>query len=517
MNEDHAVRDHLAKIATPTRMMQEVALSTIGRPYNVYTWLLYVEARILAAIARPGRKIIIINVPSQQGKTTYSGLALPAWYLGMNPQNQVLFITYGEEYSGQWGARCYNLLKAHGQRLFDVHLSRQHAAVNNWRTSGGFGGMISTGILAGITGNPGHLVIIDDVLPGIEAAMSPTILAKQWVEFTGTIEARAQNDTTFVVTATRFAEEDLSGHIIARSKLPDYEGWPVEVINIKAFAEPDDDDKDPTIGTPEWRDFLGRELGEPLRGQHDDKFFAERRSALITAGNEQQWDAIYMGDPTANKNGMFPKDNWRYYRRAELPPMVARTRAWDLAATEGGGDWTVGTLMGRDAENRFYVLDRQRVRWSSSKVKALVKQCAARDGYGVKVLIEQERAGAGKTVLEDYQRELVGHTVEPAKAEASKESRAMPYSAEQQKHNVYLEEVNGSPAPWAAEWADEHKKMMGDGRRPRHDDQIDTGAYCMIELLAASGSEMWDPNTDEGGVSEDVQMRALLAQAVAVG
>lgn len=501
--------DHLRKIATPTRMMQEVAPSIMGRPYHVYPWLLYVEQRILAALNRPGRKILILSVPSQSGKTTYSGLALPCWYLGMNPNNQVLFITHGEEYSGQWGARCYNLLKQHGHGLFGIELSRQHAAVNNWRTAGGFGGMISTGILSGIVGNPGHLVVVDDVLASIEAATSPTILKKHWDEWSGTIGRRAQADTLFLITATRFNEEDLSGRLIEMSKAPGYDGPPVEVITIKAIAEPDDDD--PLAGDPEWRDFLGRREGEAFEGQHDIGFYLETRSSLMASGQEQQWDAIYQANPGAAKNGMFPKDLWVFYRRSEVPRMVRRVRSWDLAATEGGGDWTVGTLMGRDAEDRFYVLDVQRQRWSASKVEKLVKDTAASDGYDVKVLIEQERAGAGKTVLEHYQRILLGHTVEAAKAETDKTSRARPYAAEQQKRNVYLEEG----APWLQEWMDEHKKMMGDGRMPRHDDQIDTGAYCMIDLLSNTGAAMYDPAEDESGAFlQDAQMRALLGESI---
>lgn len=510
MNDDRQVMDHLRKIATPTRMMQEVALDTIGRPYQVYPWLLYVEMRVLAAIARPGRKIVIVNVPSQQGKTTFSGFALPSWYLGMNTQNQVLLITHGEEYSGQWGARCYNLLKKHGQRLFGVEMSRQHASVNNWRTAGGFGGMISTGILSGIVGNPGHLVIIDDVLPSIEAATSPTILKKQWAEFTGTIEARAQMDTTFLITATRFHEEDLSGMIIARSKEPGYAGFPVEVITVKAFAEPDDDD--PTGDDEDWVDFLGRHRGEALEGQHDAEFFHQRRASLVDGGQEQQWDAIYQGNPTANKNGMFPKLNWEYINRSELPQMMATVRVWDLATTEGGGDWTVGTLMGRDAANRFFVIDVIRQRYSTSKVEKLVLDAAKADGFGCKIKIEQERAGAGISVVEAYQRKLIGYQVEPAKAETSKESRATPYSNEQQKHNIYLVR-----ADWNKEFVDEHKKMMGDGRRPRHDDQIDTGAYAFLELMPLAGVDIYIPSPGDGLPSDNAQMRVLTGQAVPAG
>lgn len=42
----------------------------------------------------------------------------------------------------------------------------------------------------------------------------------------------------------------------------------------------------------------------------------------------------------------FDVDALRYCDPGEVPRLLRYCRAWDLAATEGGGDWTVGTLWG---------------------------------------------------------------------------------------------------------------------------------------------------------------------------
>lgn len=118
-----------------------------------------------------------------------------------------------------------------------------------------------------------------------------------------------------------------------------------------------------------------------------------------------------------------------------------------------------------------------------------MKAAAARDGYGVKIIIEQEKAGAGKTVVENYQRLLSGYTVEPGKVDGSKEERATPYSALQQRRRVRLPEG----AEWLEEWKKEHRAMIGDGRRGRHDDQIDAAAFGVRELLAYGGSDIYIP------------------------
>jgi hypothetical protein len=44
-------------------------------------------------------------------------------------------------------------------------------------------------------------------------------------------------------------------------------------------------------------------------------------------------------------------------------------------------------------------------------------------------------------------------------------------------------------AEWLEEWKKEHAGMVGNGVRPRHDDQIDTAAYCVLELLGVGGVE----------------------------
>lgn len=143
---DQQVIEWARKAGTPTRMMMTVGMDLLGRPYIPHPWLLHVEAEVLNAINAPGRKIIIVNVPPQEGKTSFAGMALPAWYVGMNPTNQVLFITYNETYSGGWGLKARTILERYGKDLFDVALSKQQVAVTNWKTAGGFGGMISTEI-----------------------------------------------------------------------------------------------------------------------------------------------------------------------------------------------------------------------------------------------------------------------------------------------------------------------------------------------------------------------------------
>jgi predicted phage terminase large subunit-like protein len=527
--------DLAAAIATPALMGQHLGERLLGMPYYVYPWVQFLERKVLSTILQPGRKIIIVSVPPQNGKTTYFGLLLPLWYLGMNPYHQVMFISYNEEQAGKWGLKTRDAMKRFGPELFGERLHPDSDAQSDWKMSNGFGGMMAVGWKGGITGNPGHIIIADDLLKGDEDAGSPAVKGKIFNEVQNSMMSRFQNNTKMFMIATRWAEDDPSGRLMELAERPEYRGIPIETINIKAVAEPTYEERQEVAAEvlapysreelaemgetarialinealEDWTDFLGRSEGEALDGQFDQDYYDERHATVDSHG----WFSLYQGEPTVREGGMFPMDRWNLYTPEQLPDIVKRVRVWDLAASEGKGDWTTGTLMGRGSDGHFYVLDRERGRWATDVVERHVLDAAKRDGYEIPILIEEERNGAGKTVLEAYKRKLVGYHVDKAKAEGSKQSRATPYSNEQRKGNIYLP----ADKPWLKEWREEHVQADGDRKWPRHDDQIDTGAYAYKFLTEAGDTIFWDPS-QLGDIpehlDEDARVEALAAQRV---
>lgn len=358
-----------------------------------------------------------------------------------------------------------------------------------------------------------NCIIIDDLIKNAIEARSKASKSGHLSEWDGTIHTRLQPGGTVVIIATRWAEDDLSGALIARMDEPGYDGPQWEVLEFPAFAEPSDREERDVEDIDAWRDILGRSAGEVLDcrfsrvpGREPDDYFNMKKSSMDMLA----WSALYQQKPSSREGGMFPVENWQYYEPGEEPVPDKEVRVWDLAATEGGGDWTAGTKIARCGD-RFYITDVRRFRKNAGGVQDEVLRCAGIDGFGAKIMIEEERGGSGKSVTEAFRRLLVGHTVEPAKAEGSKESRATPYSAEQHKRRVFL------PRPGSVSWdvnafIDEHKRMMGDGRRGAHDDMVDTAAYAMLELLGSGIVEMWVPN-QSNWMSPEAQMNALIGQS----
>ena len=449
--------------------------------------------------------------------TTYSGVFLPAWFLGMFPALRVIFVSYSDDYSLQYGRAVRTILDKFG-KLFGVGVDKQAQSASDWRMKDSFGGMLSTGVGGVLTGYGGNLIIVDDIIKNIQEARSDTIKRMHELWFDTTLLTRLEPGGTLILTATRWADDDLTGRLLERMKQPDYDGPQWEVIALPALAEPAPEEitEMSEEDLAAWTDLLGRHYGESLNPER--RSAASYRSLRDGGLGQYEWSCLYQQTPTNADGGMFPRTKWKHWNQANLPHRFSRRiRVWDLATTEGGGDWTVGTLMGRSHTGDLYVIDRKRVRASTGDVEKLVKATALEDGYDVMIGIELEKAGAGKTVVEHYQRELVGYHVKPMKIEGTKEQRATPYSNAQQGGRVWLP----AGVEWLEEWKKEHAGMVGNGVRPRHDDQIDTAAYCVLELLGVGGVEAYIPGQDsppgmEEPLTQERQMELLARQAQAV-
>lgn len=500
-----------ARIATPSRLGMHIGKQVTGFDFYLYRWLSYVESQILDAISDPAKRYLIVNVPPRAGKTTYSGMFLPAWFLGMFPAKRVMFVSYSDDYSVRYGRIVRSILDKFGRELFDVGIDKSAQSASDWQMDGTIGGMLSTGVGGQLTGFGGDLIIVDDIIKNIQEARSQATkrMHEQW--FDSTLMTRLEPGATVIITATRWAEDDISGVLIERMKNPDYHGPRWEVIDLPALAEPENMVAMDEIELEAWRDVIGRRVGESL---NPERYNEEDYAAIREGGLDAfLWSCLYQQRPTSPEGGMFPIKMWRHWNDANLPHMVKMVRVWDLATTEGGGDWTVGTKMGRADNGDLYVVDRVRVQYGTAAVEELVKNTAQQDGFNVPVFIEQEKAGAGKALVEHYQRLLGGFQVQPAKIEGSKEVRATPYSAMQQAGRVWLPATAG----WLGDWKKEHQAMLGNGVRPRHDDQIDTASYATIQLLGAGQVSMWVPGLSGQWLPQERQMDAFLGHSFQAG
>lgn len=168
-----------------------------------------------------------------------------------------------------------------------------------------------------------------------------------------------------------------------------------------------------------------------------------------------------------------------------LPDDLAKfkfCRAWDLAATQGGGDYTSGNLHAWSPVKVEYVVDVKRDQLSSDNVRKLMLATAREDvaKYGtVTYRIPNDPGQAGNYQSEQLAamlREVPGVRVVIVAPSGRKGVRARGYADHWNNGNVIL--VRGE---WNHAHVQEHRKFREDEQH-EHDDQVDAGADAHNEL-----------------------------------
>jgi predicted phage terminase large subunit-like protein len=156
------------------------------------------------------------------------------------------------------------------------------------------------------------------------------------------------------------------------------------------------------------------------------------------------------------------------------PVAGVRLRAWDKAATPGGGDWTAGVRLAIAPDKLIYVEDVIRGQWGSGDREAVIKQTASLDGQGVRIFLEQEPGSGGKDSAGSSIKSLAGYTVTAERATGDKVARAGPFASQVKAGNVRL--VRG---PWNEAFLRELHAFPTKGAA---DDQVDAAAHAYNQL-----------------------------------
>jgi predicted phage terminase large subunit-like protein len=157
-------------------------------------------------------------------------------------------------------------------------------------------------------------------------------------------------------------------------------------------------------------------------------------------------------------------------------------RAWDLAATQGGGDYTVGALHAWSPSSVEYVVDVERDQLSSDNVRKLMLATARADAerFGaVTYRIPNDPGQAGNyqsDQLAAMLREVRGITVKVVSPSGRKSVRARGWADQVNNGNAVL--IRGE---WNWHFKEEHRKFREDEQH-EHDDQCDAASDAHNEL-----------------------------------
>ena len=99
----------------------------------------------------------MFSVPPQHGKSMHITETFPSFFLGNFPTEGVIEISYNETFAEKFGSKNRDKINLYGKELFNIQISKDTNAKGEWEvTQDGKktrGGMISRGIMSGVTGS----------------------------------------------------------------------------------------------------------------------------------------------------------------------------------------------------------------------------------------------------------------------------------------------------------------------------------------------------------------------------
>lgn len=245
-------------------------------------------------------KILIVTVPPRHGKSQQCSVDFPAWYLGRNPQKEIIIASYSAELAHTFGAKTRDKVDSEQFRAIfpEVKLKEDDKAKGAWRTNKA-GGYMAAGVGGPITGRGGNILLIDDPVKNREEAESEVMREKIWDWFTSTAFTRLEPQGVAIVIMTRWHMGDLAGKIIEHPELKKR----IKIIRLPAIAEING---------------KRRKAGEALwPGRYSEKALAEIKNAV----GPYDWTALYQGNPILTENQEFKPAWYRYRDEAEVSVM----------------------------------------------------------------------------------------------------------------------------------------------------------------------------------------------------
>jgi predicted phage terminase large subunit-like protein len=446
-------------------------------------WFHELLARALDRFVAGDWPRLIICLPPQHGKTELVSRLLPAYLLGREPDTRIIAASYSDDLASRNNLDVQRYIDSPtyaaifpGTRLAgatsgsmrksESQFARARRTTKLFEVVGRRGSYRSAGIGTGITGMGADVGIVDDPVKDRKEAESETVRDAIWQWYTSTFLTRLRRPGRVLVTMTRWHEDDLVGKLLRSADDPKADQW--RVIRLPAVAEEWDrhaDDARP-VGEALWPVRYSAASLDNLRatlgGYQFDGMYQQRPSRPGGSVFRRAWFAVEPVSP----NGV---------------PGSQRCRFWDVAATEGDGDWTVGARVCRLPDGTIWVEDVIRVQSGPADVEKLIEQTARLDGVAVMIREEQEPGSSGKAVIAARARRLAGWDYKGVPSDENKVLRWRPFAAQAEAGAVKVKQ-----ASWTADLLDELERVPGG----RHDDQADAvaGAFLALAQRPAASS-----------------------------
>jgi predicted phage terminase large subunit-like protein len=314
----------------------------------------------LDAVARGEKKRVMIFMPPRFGKSELASRRFPAFFLGKNPQRNIIAASYNSDLASDFGRDVRGIVDSPRYRaLFDVSLSADSKAANRWHTDKR-GMYVAAGVGTATTGRGADCLLIDDPLKDREEADSEVRREKVWRWYTSTAYTRLESD----IDASEVMEDDWLWRDLMRDieagKVEPFEGaivlvqtrWHEDDLGGRLIEQQDQGGEQwEILGLPAIR---ANEYGDEV-SLWPEKYSIERLRKIRDVIGTRDWSALYQQSPAPDEGLYFKREMFNWYD--DLPKHLRYYGASDYAVTANGGDYTVHGVGGLDPDDNLYIVD----------------------------------------------------------------------------------------------------------------------------------------------------------------
>jgi len=438
-------------------------------------------------------KRLIVCMPPQNGKSELVSRRLPAFLFGKNPNCRIISCSYSADLAQRMNRDVQRIVSSpeYSAVFPDVSLNesnvRATAQGNYLRNSDIFeivghdGVYRSCGIGGGITGMSMDYGIVDDYLKNREEAESLTIRNKIYEWYTDVLSTREQGNSSILITATRWSEDDLIGRLLDKAaKDPEADQW--EVISLPAMSEEGRPEYDPRT-----------DVDQPLWPQKYSEKWLKKRRANVPV---YTWLSLYQQRPSSIAGNLVKKEQFKYCSLegpildlgGDKRYLLSRCRVFQTCdpanSTKTSADYFVLCTWAQTPNNDLALIDMIRTRLESpDQVPLFWQQYKKWRPFNIGLKLYVESNGSGKSLVQYLQRE--GLPVEELHADTDKVSRFIPAATRIAAGCVYFrsdydkDDDEGKKESWLHDVETELLSFPN----AAHDDIVDNVSYAAIIVI----------------------------------
>lgn len=308
---------------------------------------------------------MIITVPPRRGKSELASKALPAWFLGRNPNKSVIAATHSDRLAMDNSRDVLNYIKepAFNTVFPRLALNKDNKGATGWRTDDG-GIYKPVGVGGGIAGYGADILIIDDPHRD-QDAYSETVRAGVWRWYQSSASTRLMPGGGILVIQTRWVLDDLAGTLMSEEGLITNGGkWELVCYPEEAVEDEYRLPNGNIIHVPDPTATLLRRKGDCL---HPERYPPE--SNLQYKQDPRTWAALYQQNPLAGEAAMFMRDWFPDVSMDDIPARLTHYSTWDTAVSQSEhAAFTAGIVGGVDVEDNLWIVDVIRGRWDGMDI-----------------------------------------------------------------------------------------------------------------------------------------------------